>query len=910
MHSKLKLNPRYKLLILMIAFWLLTSLSTVQADIIKESDTLTHTVYFSPHATFIPTGTNITLKTGEDNAKIYYTIDGSDPAEHGELYTGPIRVDADVTIKAIAQTDELTSSVVTAHTYTVYDAQDVTRIHHIQGEGHESPMLNHLVRDIEGIVTYKYTSHDDHFFHLQTPEEHYDGKSNTSEGIVVHTEQADDVDVGDLVEVTGTVEEYNTNRRDGRNETDLSITQINALHDHGGKIVVKETGVDLPKPVKITSSHIPEKIIGETGFDEFNPKKYALDFWKSIEGMRVVIAPSKAIGPRQHGNLVVVTEEYETNTVNGGLRLTKDGPSTQTIQYKLFPNEPTQDFTVKTGDKFTEPITGVVNYEHFRYKVYADLNDLKTVLEPSEIKPEKTNITKDDDKLTIASYNMENFSGNLAKTADIARAFVSDMDSPDIIGLTGIHEHQKQESKEEDMPENYLRLIEEIKAAGGPTYDYINLDSKYSTDRDFPGNTQIGFLYNGQRVSLVESKEDISEALQDIVYENEQLTLNPGHIAPNNDVFQETPPPLATQFEFQDENILVIATQLNSKSEDDPVFGKIQPPIKRSESKRTEMAQIINDFVKDIEADNPTENVVVLGNMNDVEFSAPLQVLQGAELTNIIEKVPAEKRYTYIDQENSQVFDHILISNHLANVTKVDIPHINADFTEEHGRTSAHDPVLAQIDLRGESETEPDENDDGENEAEDEGEFEDLEETEEQEKPEDQEEPEDQEKSEEEPGTDEQDNPNDVENPSDSETPIDSEDPQEPNSDSENPTDSEYPSDPENPPEPNDPGDSQDPGTPEEPNNPHNPNTSNVSNEKQSKVPNEDVTSGGANNSRNDYNDEIIFGSDDTSGKSGKSGLKLPKTATQMYTFLLIGSLLFITGSLMTIYRRKTYHTK
>src|SRR5699024_3810357 len=578
--------------------------NTVQADITKESDNFTHTVYFSPHAAFIPTGTNITLNTDTDNAQIYYTTDGSDPAKHGELYTGPIRIDTDVTIKAIAQTDELTSNVVTAHSYTVYEEKDVTRIHHIQGEGYESPMLDYLVREIEGIVTYKYTNHDGHFFHFQTPEEHYDGNSKTSEGILVHTEQADTINVGDLVKVTGTVEDYNSNRRSGRDETDLSVTQINALHNHGGKIVVKETGVDLPNPVRITSSHIPEKLLSETGFDEFNPKKYALDYWQSIEGMRVEIPSSRAIAPQENADLSVVTEEYETgwNTINGGLRLTKNGPSTQTIQYKLFPNELAQDFTVKTGDKFTEPVTGVVNYELSRYKVYADLNDLNTGLKPGEIKPRKTNINKDEDKLTIASYNMEFFSSDLAKAKSLARAFVSDMGSPDIIELTGIHEDQNYDSKEEDTPERYLRLIQEIEAAGGPTYDYINLDSKYSTVNRFSsGNSQIGFLYNGQRVSLAESQEEFSETQQDTVYENEQLTLNPGHIAPTNDVFEQTPPPLAVQFKFQDESILVIATQFNSKLEDDLVFGKSQSQVRGSESKRIKMAQIINNFVKDIE---------------------------------------------------------------------------------------------------------------------------------------------------------------------------------------------------------------------------------------------------------------------------------------------------------------------
>ena len=56
-------------------------------------------------------------------------------------------------------------------------------------------------------------------------------------------------------------------------------------------------------------------------------------------------------------------------------------------------------------------------------------------------------------------------------------------------------------------------------------------------------------------------------------------------------------------------------------------------------------------------------------------------------------------RYTYIFQGNSQVLDHILVSNNLVRQTKIDILHINADFTDMAGRASDHDPVMVQIDL-------------------------------------------------------------------------------------------------------------------------------------------------------------------------------------------------------------------
>src|SRR5699024_10615647 len=117
---------------------------------------------------------------------------------------------------------------------------------------------------------------------------------------------------------------------------------------------------------------------------------------------------------------------------------------------------------------------------------------------------------------------------------------------------------------------------------------------------------------------------------------------------------------------------------------------------------RKVLAQELNDFVTDVKKDNPDENVVVLGDMNDYEFSEPLQILEGEELTNMADKVPAEERYSYVYQGNSHVFDHVLVSNNIAEATEIDFIHVNADFTDMHGRASDNDTVLKQIDIENE----------------------------------------------------------------------------------------------------------------------------------------------------------------------------------------------------------------
>ena len=122
---------------------------------------------------------------------------------------------------------------------------------------------------------------------------------------------------------------------------------------------------------------------------------------------------------------------------------------------------------------------------------------------------------------------------------------------------------------------------------------------------------------------------------------------------------------------------------------------------------RNKIATVANGFVKDIKSENPKANVVVLGDLNDYEFSNPLAKLKGNELTNMIDEVPFEKRYTYSFEGNSQVLDHILVSNNMADSTEVDIVHINSSFMETHGRASDHDPVLIQTDLTASGAVEP-----------------------------------------------------------------------------------------------------------------------------------------------------------------------------------------------------------
>ena len=54
--------------------------------------------------------------------------------------------------------------------------------------------------------------------------------------------------------------------------------------------------------------------------------------------------------------------------------LTEDNANPDRIQFKMYDNNAARDFEVATGDKFTGPIIGVVNYGFQNYKIYVDLS--------------------------------------------------------------------------------------------------------------------------------------------------------------------------------------------------------------------------------------------------------------------------------------------------------------------------------------------------------------------------------------------------------------------------------------------------------------------------------------------------------------------------------------------------------
>ena len=127
--------------------------------------------------------------------------------------------------------------------------------------------------------------------------------------------------------------------------------------------------------------------------------------------------------------------------------------------------------------------------------------------------------------------------------------------------------------------------------------------------------------------------------------------------------------PLVGEFTFRGATVFVIANHFASKGGDDPLFGRWQQPVRASEVQRVKQATEVRGFIDSILDVDASARVVVLGDINDFEFSPSVDTLVGAQqpparrMVDLPRTLPAAERYSYVYEGNSQVLDHILLSS-------------------------------------------------------------------------------------------------------------------------------------------------------------------------------------------------------------------------------------------------------
>jgi predicted extracellular nuclease len=571
------------------------------------------------------------------------------------------------------------------------------RIHDVQGAAHLSPLAGTRVVDVPGVVTAVAASR----FFLQDPQP--DADPATSEALVVFTGSAPNVAVGDAVTVAGTVQEFRPGGASGTNLTTTEITSPTVVVGSSGNPLSGETlvgpGGRVP-PAAVIEDDANGSV--ETS-GTFDPAADGIDFWESMEAMRVRIDDPQVVGPTSGlGETPVVPAGAGPRTSRGGIVvMPQDFNPERVVIDDALAAVP----TANAGDSYAAAVTGVLDYA---FGLFDLLPSASPQLRSGGLQRETTRPQRAGE-LAAATFNVENLSplDPPAKLATLAGQIVHNLAAPDLVALEEIQDDTGPADDGVVAADRTLdMLVTAIRAAGGPRYAWREIDPVDDQDGGQPGgNIRQAFLLRTDRGLSFVDRPGGDATTPVAVLPGPRLSISPGRIDPANPAFTASRKPLAAELRWHGSRIFVVANHFSSKGGDQPLLGRFQPPAHPSEAQRHEQAAAVRAFADALLARDHSARIVVLGDLNDFEFSRTADILVGdGSLIDLPRTLPAPERYTYVFEGDSQVLDHILISRALAGPPsggrgyEYDIVHCNSEFADQ---ASDHEPQVVRLRLGG-----------------------------------------------------------------------------------------------------------------------------------------------------------------------------------------------------------------
>jgi predicted extracellular nuclease len=579
------------------------------------------------------------------------------------------------------------------------------RIHDIQGHRWLSPRKGKKVTNVPGVVTGVRTQGSSRGYWIQS--RHPDHRRSTSEGIFVFT-SSPTVAVGDKVLVSGTVKEYYPL---GEDETTKTTSNLSTTEIDQSSMTVLQHNVSLPKPVVVTPNtvpyrHAPNLHGGNIEHTRIRPWRSALDFWESVEGMRVEVNNARVVGPsNDYGEQYVTTKPHQDRTYRGGTQLRAENaePSGRVKVVAVNGSNPGVD----VGDVFAGATIGPVDWSE--YGGYT-INATKLGSVNHHKLPPGTATRQSRSQLATATYNVENLAPDdpESKFRRLAKGITQHLARPDIIALEEVQDNSGATDNGVTAANKTLRkLSDAVVAQGGPRYHWREVEPVNDQDGGQPGgNIRSAFLFNPKRVSFLDHGGDRvnrSTTATRVVrrHGSASVTLSPGRIKPKNSAWTDSRKPLVGVFRFRHHKVTVVANHFDSKLGDQNAEGRFQYPKQSSARQRAKQARLVHHFVAKMRRADRHANVVVLGDLNDYQFSPALRILKTGHawghrrpiLTDLINRLPVNQRYTYVYNGISQALDHILITGSTRRA-QYQVVHVNAEY---HNQVSDHDPQVLRL---------------------------------------------------------------------------------------------------------------------------------------------------------------------------------------------------------------------
>ncbi|TWT18689.1 nuclease [Luteimonas marina] len=606
----------------------------------------------------------------------------------------------------------------------------------IQGDGQLSP-YNGLAVATTGIVT----GRKNNGFFLQTADGEDDGNPATSEGIFVFTSSTppEAATVGNRVLVQGTVDEYIP----AADPHQLPLTEI-----VNASVAALSGGHPLPAPVALTAD-LPNASDG-------------LEQLERYEGMRVVVPSATVVAPTG-GN---VNEAQATATSNGRFAVVVAGTARPFREPGIpVPNPdplgssatdiPRWDFNpeliavnsttigapaanVAAGCTIIDgTLVGPLDYTFRRYTIYPE-GALSVDCSETGL-PRASRLPTPDDA-TFATWNVERFfdtvndpaigepvltaaayERRLAKASLAIRGYLH---APDVLGLTEVENLTVLQTLAD-------RINADAVAAGDPDPGY----SAHLVEGNDVGGIDVGFLVKGADVAAGTPRVEVLDVTQHGAAE--VLTNPDGSTSLLNDR-----PPLSLDgvVHFADGRshaftaIVVHQRSLNDVDSDDNGSSGWLTLGQRVRAKRQAQADFLAELVSGMQADDPTRNLIVMGDFNAFQFNDGLVDALGTvtglpspdgetavdgdgidrvepNLYNLTLLAEPAERYSFVFDYQAQSLDHVLVNDALVDsplVAGIELSHarIAADFPEiarneedTPSRLSDHDPSVLLVRL-------------------------------------------------------------------------------------------------------------------------------------------------------------------------------------------------------------------
>lgn len=508
----------------------------------------------------------------------------------------------------------------------------------IQGNGYVSPLADRAVITL-GVVI----AHSRRGFFIQDPK----GKPDpmTSCGLFILSRKHRPP-IGCLCEVKGIVLDYLAS------EFDRPVTEIKAAEC----TVVNEQGDEI-QPMWFTANVLPD--------DE----GALADFLNAHEGMLVgiekgatFIAPSNPFA-----DYVLAPKDLSAHVLrseHGGVLIDADQPDRWYPGFRLVDYD--HAMVVNLGDKLKTDVVGALNYRSAAWQIA--VNGAVSVEHGKQIIENPASLVSDRSSITVMTLNALNLDVKVERPDKVidprrdidddvgegrflrlARAIVRQARSPDVVALQEIQDNDGAElSDVVDASATYNELINNVQQLGGPRYQWLDIAPKAGEDGGQPGgNIRNGYLYNAERVGVVEGSVRL--------------------IAADNTAFEDSRKPLTVTFHLNsrpDCQLSVINVHLASKRHQRGVFSPVQPGYDPKEPTRVEQARLIQEVLRALA--EIKRDYFVTGDFNDTEFSKTLKCLlggeQGSHSVNLVEQLPPNARYDYNHRGKLQVLMHGVVS--------------------------------------------------------------------------------------------------------------------------------------------------------------------------------------------------------------------------------------------------------